>query len=317
MSADLQPSFHGTVLPQGFPLPPKDWVYEWKSSPAADPKLKLYSYVCSKGEAYGIKGSPRGHRAVLVVHGFGEHSGRYLHFPHFLNEVVETVASFDHRGHGRSEGARGHIGRFDDFVEDVRVQFEQLHSQMMAKHGKAEIHLFGHSLGGHIALRSLLKNPELSFASASISAPFLGLKTPVPAAKRGAASLLSGVGLGWLQLPADLDVSLVSRDGAVVEAYRRDRLIHGKMTPRMFSEIMKAIGDTMKRDSGIKVPLQIMIPLQDGIVDSEKSLEFFRNLKVREKSLKTYPGFYHEAFNDIGKEQFFADLVAWMNTHHE
>lgn len=313
MSAN--PVFHGTILPVGFPAPPAGWVYDWKMLPVGDGKTQLYSYACSKGEVYGVKGAANGHRAILIIHGFGEHSGRYLHFPHFLGDVAETVYGFDLRGHGRSEGLRGHADRFDTFVDDAKAAVMDLHQKLMEKHGKAEIHLFGHSMGGHIGLRLLLLCPDLPVASASISAPFLGMKEKAPATKVGAASVLAATGFGWIQLDTGLDAALVSRDGAVVEAYRQDRLVHGKMTPRLFSQILKTIADTFRRDSGIKVPLQMYIPLQDGLVDPEKSLAYYRLLKVREKSLKTYPGYFHESFNDTGKEAVFSDISAWIRTH--
>ena len=116
-------------------------------------------------------------------------------------------------------------------------------------------------------------------------------------------------------MTTELDARLLSHDSEVVDAYLADRLVHRKGTPRFYVEMTRAIVDTLKRDSGIQVPTQFLVPMADTIVDSEATLRFFRNLKLREKQLHTYPGFYHEPFNEIGKEQVFEDLRKWIQKH--
>jgi alpha-beta hydrolase superfamily lysophospholipase len=255
-----------------------------------------------------------GHRALLVLHGHGEHGGRYFHFPHFVHTAVDLVQTVDHRGHGRSEGLRGHIEKFDHFAEDAALAIHRLDGQLKARFGKSEIHLLGHSLGGHVALRTLFLNKDLPLASATVSAPFLAIKVKVPVAKKFAAHALSRI-WGSIQMGTGLDPSEISHDKEVVTAYVSDRLVHDKMTPSFFTSMLDAMGDTLKRDSGIEYPLQVLVPLQDRIVDSDVSLDFFRRLKHRDKRLKTYSGFYHEPFNELGKEQAFEDLVSWISSH--
>ena len=116
-------------------------------------------------------------------------------------------------------------------------------------------------------------------------------------------------------MATELDASKLSHDQDVVKAYLSDRLVHNKVTPRFFTELQATMADTLKRESGLNCPIQMMIPLQDHIVDPDAALQFFRALKLRDKLLKTYPDFFHESLNEIGKEQVFEDLVVWIKNH--
>lgn len=317
--------YQGSVQPRNFPPLPKGWVSEWQTFPSSDGALQLYS-VTHHPEPKKWKG----HRTLVILHGLGEHGGRYLHFPHFIQELnpssseslgealpeplIDAVYCLDHRGHGRSEGLRGHVESFDRFTDDVALAVSRLHEDLMKRFGHAEIHVLGHSMGGLILLRTLFLHPTLPFRSATVSAPLLKIKAEVPRIKKAAALVLSHI-WGSLHMTSDLDPQKLSHDPDVVEAYITDRLVHKKLTPRFFTELLSAMADTVKRDSGIELPLQMMVPLQDVIVDPDTSLQFFRALKHRDKVLKTYPSLFHEPFNEIGKEQVFADLISWITSH--
>lgn len=251
---------------------------------------------------------------LIVVHGHGEHGGRYFHVPHYVRDVVDSVYIFDLRGHGRSNGLRGHIENFDDFCADVAQVIRHKHELLMARFGKAEIHVLGHSLGGHLVIRTALLHADLPIQSITATAPFLGIKAKVPAHKKVGARVLNRV---WssLQLSTGLDPAAISHDQEIVRLYQQDRLVHDKMTPRFYAGVQAAMSDTMSRHSGVEYPLQIVVPLQDEIVDAEKSLAFFRNLKHRHKRLRTYPGFFHEPMNEVGKEPVFEDIVSWISQH--
>lgn len=249
-----------------------------------------------------------------MLHGFGEHGGRYQHVPHYAREAVDWVVVLDHRGHGRSEGVRGHLDRFDQLADDAALAVRRLDEKLRKRFGAAEIHLLGHSLGGHVVIRMLLAHPDLPLRSATASAPFLGIKAKVPLLKKTAAYALARV-WGSLQLDTGQDVAALSHDRSVCECYAADRLIHSKMTPRFYTQMRAAMADTRSRQDGIQTPLQILVPMQDSLVDPEVSLRFFRDLKHRDKQLRTYAGFFHEPLNEIGKEQVFEDTVSWIRSH--
>lgn len=297
------------LQPKGFPGLPDGWVSDWETFPTADGKLNLFSV-----HHHPLKwDSPR---ALVVMHGLGEHSGRYLHVAHYLQNTVGSVYCFDHRGHGRSSGLRGHIDRFDDYVDDAALAIRRLDEQLKKRFGSSEIHLLAHSMGGLVALRALFLYPDLPLYSTTVTSPLLGVRVKIPAPKRIAAQVLSRV-WGSLHMSNEVDPTLLSHDPEVGLVYVRDRLVHRKGTPRFYTELMAALSDTNLRESGLKVPLQMLVSLQDEIVDSDATLNFFRDLKFREKQLKTYPGFYHEAMNEVGKEQVFEDIRAWILSHHE
>jgi acylglycerol lipase len=302
-------NYQGSLQPKSFPGLPAGWVSEWETFPSADGKLQLFM-VTHHPEKWV---SPK---VLLVLHGMGEHGGRYLHVPHFTQSEVGAVIMLDHRGHGRSEGLRGHVDSFDLFADDVAATIRRVDESLRKRFGRSEIHVLAHSLGGLILLRTLFLHPGLPLQSVTLSAPLLGVRVELPLAKRMAAHLMSRV-WGSLHMTSEIDPKQVSHDSEVAEAYTADRLTHGKGTPRFYVELMNAIADTLTRDSGIDIPFQLLVPLEDRIVDPDASLRFFRNLKSREKRLRTYPGFYHESFNEIGKEQAFEDLRSWINMHSQ
>src|SRR6185312_8037232 len=152
--------------------------------------------------------------------------------------------------------------------------------EIAQKFGRAEVHVLGHSFGGLVALRAHFLNSNLPVKSLTVSSPLLGIKVKIPPVKRFLGLALSNL-WGSLQMGNEIHPSLLSHDPAVAEAYRQDRLVHDKATPRLFTEMLAAIDDTAKRDAALAYPLEMLISLQDGIVDAEASQKFYRALKIR------------------------------------
>lgn len=272
---------------------------------SSDKKLKLFS--CFRRSSPHLQ-----HRRILfVLHGLGEHGGRYLHYLDHLTSSMDGLYYFDHRGHGESEGVRGHVDRFDLYCEDVVLALGRLNDLLDRQGEKAEIHLLGHSLGGLIALRTLFLYPNLPLVSATLSAPVLGIRMPVPFLKKMAAFVLSRVA-GSFSMKGELDASWLSHDPDLVKAYCGDKKVHNQVTPRFFTELLNALSNTVSRTDQFHYPVQFLIPLEDKIVDSRASLSFFETLQASKKRLHTYPHFRHESFNEVGKEQAFEDLRSWI-----
>ncbi len=293
--------------PKGFPGIPDHWSSIFETFPSSDRAIQL-SWMM-----HSVKKDPS-FKVLLVVHGLGEHAGRYLHFPHYLQTTVGSVCCLDHRGHGRSEGPRGHVDSFDQYTSDVALAIQRLDEIFQVQFGRSEIHLLGHSLGGLIALRTLHLWPDLPVFSATFSAPLLGVKLPVPWVKKTLGQILSKF-WGSFQMSSELDAALLSHDPNVTKAYRSDYWVHQKITPRFFTEMTAAMADTLSRSSGLKVPAQFLVPMQDQIVDSEMTIQYFEKLQLKDKRLKTYPEFFHEPFNEVGKDQVFEDLKQWIQIH--
>lgn len=297
-------SHYGILQPRGFPGLPEDWSSEIETYPSHDGKAQIFSVLHQ-----ARSGGPR---ALIISHGIGEHGGRYLHFPHFLSRTVDAVFCPDHLGHGRSEGLRGHIDHFEDFSEDFVIGILRLDERLRKKHGRSEIHALGHSMGSLILLNAALKHSDLPLKSLTVSSPLLGIRAKVPLVKKAGAGVMAKV-WGNLQMRTGLNAAELSHDNEVVEAYQKDRLVHDLCTPKLYvgmTESMKALANGPEK--ALEYPILFQIPMADAITDPEAALAFYRGLKSREKVLKTYPGFFHESYNESGKKQVFEDLEAWI-----
>ncbi len=252
---------------------------------------------------------PESPRAVLlIVHGFGEHSGRYSHLVPSLTVAGYAVYAFDHRGHGRSPGKRGHIDSFDDYLADVQA----LAAFAQAACPGLPVALFGHSLGGLIALVYAIRSPS-GLAGVVASAPLL-TKPNVSPVLLTVAQLLSRV-VPSFTLDTGLDATTISRDPAEVERYTSDPRIHSKSTARAGSEIMQGVDWAQSNAGRLVVPLLLYHGDADGLVPIEGSRRFFAAVQERDKQFVERPGGYHESHNDLGRADLFAMLVAWLNDH--
>jgi acylglycerol lipase len=295
--------------PQGFPGKEEDWVVEFESFESVDRKAQIFSHLfrCEQPKP------ELAHRALVVLHGQGEHSGRYIHWPHYLKDQVGSIYLIDHRGHGQSTGIRGHVDHFDCYADDAAAAIRRYYHYLQDKYGKAEIHIVGHSMGGLIALRTLLRF-DLPIRSAILSAPMIELAFQAPKVKVMLASLLNRV-VPYLPLPSVELAELISRDPAVIAHYKADPLNHNRVTPAFFFSYLAVKKDTLLRAKEFKVPLLFLLPLADQVINSESTEMLFHSIEAPEKKLIRYPGLYHEAFNEPEKDRVFSDLVSWLNTH--
>lgn len=246
--------------------------------------------------------------ALAVVHGFGEHSGRYGNVVDWFVPKGYAVHAFDHRGHGRSPGQRGAVERFAQVREDVQA-FVAL---VRGEEPGLPLFLMGHSYGGLVALNYTLHSPE-GLVGVVASGPLLSQPGISPVVIQ-VSKLLSKI-LPNLSVGIGLDATALSRDQAVVEAYVRDPLVHGKGTPRMGTELTAAQEWTRTHAADMAVPCLIVHGGEDRICSPEASRTVFENIAFADKEHIEYAGYYHEVFNDLGKEQVLADVEAWLERH--
>ncbi len=242
---------------------------------------------------------------LAIVHGFSDHSGRYDHLVTGMLRRDFAVLALDLRGHGRSPGARGHINSFSEYRQDVHA-FTRLISQ---KAPDAPLFLFGHSMGGLIVLDYGLHYPE-NLAGVIASAPHLA-DPPISPALAKIGQIMSRVWPG-LTLNVGLDDKGLSRDPAVVEAYRSDPLVHGKGTPRLSAELATAVVETQANAAKFQPPLLIFHGDADTLTSPEASRRFFDNVQIENKAYLSYYGGYHEAHNDIHRERVIAEIGQWL-----
>lgn len=291
-----------------FPKLPSHWTE--KALTAMDGKISLRVYYNhTKFDSPTLEA-----RMLYVVHGQAEQSDRYEHFAHYLQDQVDVVACVDLPGHGRSQGVRGHIEKFDDYSHAALSGFEAALHWVSSHKSKVTAHWFGHSLGGEITLRTLLKTQDLPLKSVFVSAPLIDLVMPVPKLKKIFGELIEPV-LGSLKLNNELNPAMVSHDPTVVAEYSNNPLNHKYVTPRFFVNMIKDMQLLRKSKGPFHYNLMMLIPLADPIVSWQASMKFFEHLTMslgREKKLTMMPGFFHESFNEIGKERAFVALSDWL-----
>lgn len=247
--------------------------------------------------------------ALAIVHGFGEHSGRYTNVIHRLVPAGYALYALDLRGHGRSPGQRGYVNRWTDYREDVGA-FVRLVGEREA--GRP-LFLMGHSVGGLIVLEYAEQHPD-GLRGVIASAPVLGQPGVSPALLT-VARLLSRVAPRF-SLNVGLDVTAISRDPAVVEAYRKDPLVHGKGTPRLSTELAGAVARTQAGAATWTLPLLIIHGAADRVAPAAASRAFFERVpatvdKVRVEIAEGY----HEPHNDTSKQQALDILQDWLDRH--
>ena len=246
---------------------------------------------------------------VLLVHGLGEHSSRYTHVAEHLTQRGFAVFTLDHYGHGKSDGHAGFVERFSVYLDGVAALLEKARSE----HPRQPLFLLGHSMGGLIAATFLLDH-QSAFRAAVLSGPAIKSDQAPPAIVIGLIRLLSAVAptVPLIQL----DASGVSRDQAVVAAYMKDPLVHhGKLSARLLSQMSAAMQDTVARAAAITLPIMLMHGEDDQLTSPAGSAELYEAVSSTDKQLKTYPGLYHEIFNEPEQDAVLADMSNWLEAH--
>ena len=248
-------------------------------------------------------------KAVLaLVHGFGEHCDRYATVTTALTEAGYAVFGFDNQGHGRSEGQRGHINRWHEYRDNVSAFLTQV------RHHEPDLPLFvlGHSLGGLIVLDFALNAPQ-GLSGIVISGPPI---RPVGIAKPylvAIARVLSGI---WPRFSMDVGAGAetLSRDPAIVNQTEDDPLTHSVATVRWGTECLVAIAAVRRNVAQMQVPILLVHGSADKVNDVKGSKEIFERIPS-DKTLKIYPGSYHEPHNDLDRNQVMNDIVEWLDNH--
>jgi acylglycerol lipase len=245
--------------------------------------------------------------AILVAHGYGEHGGRYGNLVDRLVPRGFAVYALDHRGHGRSEGPRGHVERFAEFVAD----FHALRVRVDAEQRDKPIFLLGHSLGGLIVARYLLQHPA-GVTGAVLSSPALGLVEEPSALLQLAGRLLSRVA-PRTSFQGSVKPEFLSRDASVGRAYAADPLVHRRVSARFFTEFKWSMANVNARGAEIRVPILVLQAGDDRLVDPRATEAFAAQIAPERKRVRFYPGLYHEIFNETDKDRVFDDLERWLD----
>ncbi len=244
---------------------------------------------------------------IVLVHGLGEHAGRYEHVAAALTQAGYLLTAFDLPGHGKSDGVRGHIASYDLVMDFVNRLLEEA----TAKYPNKPRFVYGHSMGGNIMLYYLLKRrPNL--AGAVVTSPGLGTADPVPAWKSMLGKALYNMAPS-MQMDNGLLLSGLARDASVVEAYKADPLVHGKISTRLGIDLLNH-GQEIVRHAGEfpDIPLLLMQGSGDKIVSPQVTDQFAKNFRG-DLTYRVWDGMYHELHNEPEKQQVLDAMVTWLD----
>jgi len=243
---------------------------------------------------------------LVLVHGYAEHSARYEEFAAWLAARGIAVHGYDQRGHGRSEGVRCHVDRFDDFLDDLDLVLES------ARQAEPELPtaILGHSMGG-LVVAAFLADRRPPVAAGVLSAPVLMVGSGMSRARAAGARLIRRLA-PRLALGAGLDANGLSRDPEVVRRYLADPLVYRTMTPSLAVELLDAAPRTLARAVEVQVPVLLLHGTEDPLVMAEGSKTFHGGLRVPGSALRCYPGLRHEILNEPERSRVYADIHDWL-----
>ncbi len=245
-------------------------------------------------------------RAVIgFVHGMGEHMGRYSHVAEMLNAEGYAVLGFDQRGHGRTEGKRGHTASYEDLLEGVDL----IAAEADSKYPGISLFLFGHSMGGNVTLNYLLRRqPKL--AGAIVTGPWLRLAFKPPSLQASIGGIIERIYPKYTN-NRPLKADQLTSDPAMIERYVSDKLGHGQITAKFYFSVQRAGKWALAHAKDLKVPLLIMHGGDDRVTSIHASKQFAEQAGALCQWME-WPDFKHELHNESGREEVFDFIRKWL-----
>lgn len=234
---------------------------------------------------------------VVISHGLGEHSGRYVNIIDKMQGSGVSFYALDHRGHGRSGGNRGHVASFMEYIQDLKVFINQIKDE----YGTLPIVLLGHSLGGLIAMKYALTHPA-DMKALVLSSAGLIPAVAVPEVKKKMGLFFSKY-IPTLAMSNGLDAAELSHDRSVVDAYVNDPLVHDRVTSRWYAEFTATEEECLRRASELRMPLLVIHGKADAIVDYRGSEKVYAEALSKDKTIHIFSGLYHETMNETPSER--------------
>ena len=247
---------------------------------------------------------------VAVVHGLGEHSGRYAMLAEALVERHFTVAALDLPGHGETRGPRGHAPSWEFLREQCVPATFTAPRGMPGQPPDLQAVLLGHSMGGLLALDYALTHPRQLLAVVASAPPLRTAPPPLWKVGLARAARMVAPAQGFAN---GLDEGGMSRDPEVIERRAGDPLVHDRITPQLYFGMEGARKRVMADARRLAIPALLMQGMKDRIIDPRGALEFNVAAPHGMARIITYPEAYHEIFNDLDREQVIQDLAGWLD----
>ena len=274
----------------------KHFEFEWQTADG----LQLF--------AQGWQPQAEIQAVVCLVHGLGEHSGRYAHVAATLTQASYALLAFDLRGHGKSQGQRGHAPSYEALVDDIAHLLEEATKRF----SNQPCFLYGFSMGGNLVLNyALRRRPQL--AGVIATSPWLRLAFEPPAWKLTLGKVMNNL---WpsFSMATGLDINASSHDPEIVQSYNNDPLTHNRISIRMFVNISQAAQWALQHAAQFPLPLLLMHGGADRLTSVEASRQFADHVPG-DCTFKLWEGLYHEIHNEPEQQEVFNFTIAWLQAH--
>jgi alpha-beta hydrolase superfamily lysophospholipase len=245
---------------------------------------------------------------ICLVHGLGEHSGRYAHVAAALNDAGYALFGFDLRGHGKSGGPRGHTPSYEILMDDI----DRLLDEAAARYPGLPRFLYGHSLGGNLVLNYALRR-KAGLAGVVATSPAIRTATPPPGSQIALAKIMNRIRPG-MQMANGLALDGLARDPEVIRAYTNDPLVHNKISVRLALEMLQAGEWALAHAAEFPLPLLLAHGSADKLTSAPASAEFAKKVPG-DYTFKLWDGFYHETHNEPEKAEVLSFMIDWLQRH--
>ncbi len=245
--------------------------------------------------------------SVIVVHGLGEHSLKYLPLAEKFYRAGIAAFLYDQRGHGYSQGKKGHVDRFDDYLEDLKLFTEIVKAESLSE----DVYLIGNSMGGLISIIFAIKYAD-RIKGIIASSPELRLKNPPGGIE---AALLGPLAFLFPSVTTSNRVPFedLTHDAAMIEEQKADKVSLRMISFRLFVEMTRAMKYTFDNASLLKTPALFLHGAADRVTDPQATKEFFEKIGAADKKLKLYEGLYHELLREMKREEVMDYILDWVS----
>lgn len=244
---------------------------------------------------------------IAIIHGYGDHAGRYARTIEALNAEGFAVHAFDYRGHGRADGRRGFASDWSHFIDDLKLFLERVKRET----GGKKLFVLAHSHGALMMIHHLHRDID-GIAGVVLSAPYLKLAITPPKLKLLVSKIAGRLAPG-LQIPSELTIEHLTCDSAIQEETRRDPLYGRTVTPGWFRGSLVAQLEALRYAPAIYVPAFVFCGEKDGVALPATARVFFESLGSPDKKFREYPGMRHECLNEVGRAGVYEDIIGWIS----
>ncbi|WNB17282.1 alpha/beta hydrolase [Marivirga arenosa] len=242
---------------------------------------------------------------ILIIHGHGEHAGRFSKVANYFNEKNIAVCALTLRGHGNSEGKKGHAPSLDQLLTDVEYFIRSVRVRFL----EADLYLYGHSMGGNIVLNYMVNDQSDELTAGIVTSPWIKLAFEPPKWKVNLGNWVADIIPALIQ-STELDANDISSIEEEVKKYQNDPLIHSKISAKLFSSISKG-GEYLIHNTGkFKHPIFMAHGQKDNIISHDATESLSKDNKLF--SFKSYPESKHEIHHDVDFKNLMQDVLEWM-----